>query len=108
MESEKGQREGLLSGEVEKGATSSPVGSSTFKTALQVMSMLLLVVILCTLVAGIAFMAGARSTVSPEDGDIVDLVRTKASIIFINLGFVCCSPTCDDSQIPMLTRLLHI
>lgn len=29
-------------------------------------------------------------------------------IIFINLGFVCYSPTCVDSQIPMLTTLHNV
>ena len=103
MDSDEGQREVLLSGEAEKGATSPSVPSSTFKTALQVMSMLLLVVILCTLVAGIAFVAGTRSNESPEeDGQIVVLVRVKfAVIIFIILGLFICSHSCDNSQTPM-------
>ena len=76
MDSDNSQREALLSGEVEKGATSPSARSSTFKTALQVTSMLLLVAILCALVAGIAFVAGTRSNESPEeDGNIVVLVR---------------------------------
>lgn len=68
----------MLSGEVKRGTISSSGGSSTFKTALQVISMILLVVILCTLVAGVAFVAGTRSN-SPEeeDGNIVVLVRDE-------------------------------
>ena len=91
MDSEKGQQEMLLSGEVKRGTTSSFGGSSTFKTALQVVSMILLVVILCTLAAGVAFVAGTRSN-SPEDnGNIVVLVGLNAFNYIHYLGLFVCS-----------------
>lgn len=94
MDVEEGQQEVLLSGGVNKRATSLSGGSSTLKTALQVTSMIVQIGILCALVAGVVLVAGTRSNSSQEeDGVVVDLVSKRLLIIFIP-WFVCVLSSC--------------